>query len=62
VFPGARPPKSGLARQLEESTAGLSEHAASAVALGFRVDRYLAAASAQTTDEHVQLWPELSRR
>jgi superfamily II DNA or RNA helicase/predicted RNA methylase len=59
VFPGARPPKSGLARQLEASTAGLSEHAASAVAIGFRVDRYLAAASAQTTDEHVQLWPEL---
>ena len=59
VFPGARPARSGIARQLEESTAGLSEHAASAVALGFRVDRYLAAASAQTTDEHVQLWPEL---
>jgi superfamily II DNA or RNA helicase/predicted RNA methylase len=59
VFPGARPGKGGVARQIDEATAGLSEHAASAVALGFRVDRYLAAASAQTTDEHVQLWPEL---
>src|SRR5262249_27402554 len=59
VFPGARPSKSGIARQLEESTAGLSEHAATAVAIGLRVDRYLAAVSAQTTDEHVQLWPEL---
>lgn len=54
------PAKSGLARQLEASTAGLSEVAASAVALGFRVDRYLAAASAQASDEHVQLWPELT--
>ncbi len=57
-FP-ARPAKAGLARRLEEATAGLSEHAATAVALGLRVDRYLAAASAQTSDEHVQLWPEL---
>ena len=61
AFPGAsqRTARTGMARQLEASTAGLSEHAASAVALGLRVDRYLAAASAQTTDEHVQLWPEL---
>ena len=45
-FPGAksRPTKSGMARRLEQATTGLSEHAASAVALGLRVDRYLAAA------------------
>jgi hypothetical protein len=58
AFP-TRPAKAGLARRLEEAPAGLSEPAATAVALGLRVDRYLAAASAQTTDEHVQLWPEL---
>jgi hypothetical protein len=60
VFPGARTAKPGLARRIEEATAGLSEHAASAVALGMRVDRYLAAQAAQTSDEHVQLWPELN--
>lgn len=60
-FPGAatRGAKSSVARRIEEATAGLSEHAATAVALGLRVDRYLAAAAAQATDEHVQLWPEL---
>jgi predicted RNA methylase len=58
VFP-SRPARGGVARRLEEATAGLSEPAATAVVLGLRVDRYLAAASAQTTDEHVQLWPEL---
>jgi superfamily II DNA or RNA helicase len=56
--PKARP-KVGLARRLEEATAGLAEPLASVVALGLRVDRYLAALSAQTSDEHVQLWPEL---
>ncbi len=61
VFPGAtgRTARTGMARQLEASTEGLPEHAATAVALGLRVDRYLAALSAQTSDEHVQLWPEL---
>ncbi|MEZ5333597.1 MAG: SNF2-related protein [Thermoanaerobaculia bacterium] len=52
----ARP---GIARRLEAATEGLPEPVASAVALGLRVDRYLAALSAQTSDEHVQLWPEL---
>jgi hypothetical protein len=59
VFPGARTAEVRARAAARGGTAGLSEHAASAVALGFRVDRYLAAASAQTTDEHVQLWPEL---
>ncbi len=61
VFPrgNTKAPRSGVARQLDESTAGLSEHAASAVALGLRVDRFLAALAAQSSDEHVQLWPEL---
>ena len=60
-FPGtkARKSKGTVARRLEQATAGLSEHAASAVALGLRVDRYLAALAAETSDEHVQLWPEL---
>ena len=60
-FPGAktRPPKGGMTRRLEQATKGLSEHAASAVALGLRVDRYLAALAAEASDEHVQLWPEL---
>jgi superfamily II DNA or RNA helicase len=57
-FP-SKPKKSGMARQLEEATAGLAEHAASAVALGLRVDRYLAAVAAQSSDEHVLLWTEL---
>ncbi|MBL8616687.1 MAG: DEAD/DEAH box helicase family protein [Deltaproteobacteria bacterium] len=61
VFPGAgaRSGKGAVARQLEQATVGLSEHAASAVALGLRVDRYLAAVAADASDEHVQLWPEL---
>jgi hypothetical protein len=61
VFPGAsaRSARTGMARQLEASTEGLPEHTAAAVALGLRVDRYLAALSAQRSDEHVQLWPEL---
>ncbi len=61
-FPGpkARKARSGLARQLDEATAGLSDHTASAVALGLRVDRYLAALAAEASDEHVQLWPELT--
>ena len=61
-FPNAkvRPAQSGMARRLEKATVGLSEHAAAAVALGLRVDRYLAAAAAETSDEHVQLWPELT--
>jgi len=60
-FPGAKAKSkpSGMARRIEQATAGLSEHAASAVALGLRVDRYLAAMAAGTSDEHVQLWPEL---
>src|SRR5690606_25149844 len=63
AFPGAGPAKaqrSGVARRIEEATAGLSEHAATAVALGLRVDRYLAALAAAASDEHVQLWPELT--
>jgi len=61
-IPAARSRKSstGMARRLEQATVGLSEHAASAVALGLRVDRYLAAAAAEVSDEHVQLWPELT--
>jgi superfamily II DNA or RNA helicase len=49
----------GMARRLEAATTGLAEPLARAVALGLRVDRYLAALSAQTSDEPVQLWPEL---
>jgi superfamily II DNA or RNA helicase len=52
-------PRSRVQRP-EEGTAGLEPSMASAVALGLRVDRYLAALSAQTSDEHVQLWPELN--
>jgi hypothetical protein len=48
----------GLVRRFEATT-GLSEPLASAVALGLRVDRYLAALAAQSSDEPVQLWPEL---
>lgn len=29
------------------------------MALNLRIDRYLAARSAQTGHEHIQLWPEL---
>lgn len=60
-FPGTggKKTQSGMARRIDEATAGLSEHAGTAVALGMRVDRYLAALAAQTSDEHVQLWPEL---
>jgi YD repeat-containing protein len=55
VFPGA----SKRSRPAATAPEGLSEALTTAYALGQRVDRYLAALSAQTTDEHVQLWPEL---
>jgi hypothetical protein len=55
VFPGA----STRSRPAPAAPEGLSDALATAFALGQRVDRYLAALSAQTTDEHVQLWPEL---
>lgn len=49
----------GVARTLSADTEGLEEAEARAVELGVRVDQYLAAASAQVNDLHVQLWPEL---
>ena len=55
VFPGA----STRSRPAPAAPEGLSAALSTAHALGQRVDRYLAALSAQTTDEHVQLWPEL---
>jgi hypothetical protein len=54
VFPGASKRSRPVA-----GPEGLCEALATAFALGQRVDRHLAALSAQTTDEHVQLWPEL---
>ncbi len=55
----AKARKAGVVRTVEGEDEGLPEHLAAAVALGLRVDRYLAALSAQRSDEHVQLWPEL---
>ena len=57
--PGAGRAAPSAARAVTLDTSDLSERAASAVALGQRVDRYLAAVAAETSDEHVQLWPEL---
>ncbi|MCK6512821.1 SNF2-related protein [Myxococcota bacterium] len=51
---------SGVTRSISTDTDGLSQAEALAVQLGARVDRYLAALSSQESDEHVQLWPELS--
>jgi hypothetical protein len=46
-------------RRAEVAPEDLEPALASAVALGLRVARYLAALAAQANDEHVQLWPEL---
>ncbi len=52
-------PKPSLARRLETATAGLSDALASAVSLGFRIDRYLAITASEANDEPIQLWSEL---
>jgi superfamily II DNA or RNA helicase len=51
--------KAGLARPEPGATSGLAQPMADTVALGMRVDRYLAVLTAQNGDEPVQLWPEL---
>lgn len=51
--------RTGVARQLDEATQGLSAPVADAVRLGVRVDRYLSAVAAEETNEPIQLWPEL---
>lgn len=48
-----------ITRRLTVDTAGLTEDLASAVQLGARVDRFLAASSREDSAEAAQLWPEL---
>ena len=57
--PAAGRARVGLVRVVDEDTAGLPAPLAAAVALGLRVDRYLAAVAAQDSTTPSLLWPEL---
>ncbi|MBK6580174.1 MAG: Eco57I restriction-modification methylase domain-containing protein [Sandaracinaceae bacterium] len=56
---GAKAPRAGVTRQIQDDTAGLPDELAAAVNLGVRVDRYLALVAAGNAEEPAQLWSEL---
>ncbi|MCB9673356.1 MAG: N-6 DNA methylase, partial [Alphaproteobacteria bacterium] len=55
----AKPARTGVARSVSDATKGLPPELAAAVALGLRVDAYLAAVAAEDSREPEHLWHEL---